>query len=155
MIPISDEHFEIESCVYKLYYGNRYIIVKGKTLTGSIYLIEKGYAVFLAAGGGQGKKSGGKGQEEWDGVNSYYLKFYLYIYKKPKLPFRIEILLESNNGYDLLMREHNELNACMKDKKCLNSNVESYMPKFREKTQSYGWISKLHGDLFKDFLNKL
>lgn len=155
MIPILDEYFEVESCVYKLYYGNRYVIVKGKTLTGSVYLIERGYAAFLAAGGGQGSKQGGKGQEEWDGVNNYYKKLYLYIYKKPNLSFRIEILLESNNGYDLLMKEHTELTTSIRDKKCLNNNVEPYIPKFREKTQSYGWISKEAASKFNSFLNSM
>lgn len=146
MIPIQDEYFEVESCVYKLYYGNRYVIVKGKTLAGSIYLIEKGYANFISSWGGI------KGKESED-VNSYYKKFYLYIHKKPKLSFRVELLLESNDGSKLLMKECNELNRSIRDKKCLNNNVEPYIPIFREKTQSYGWISKEAVESFKEFLN--
>lgn len=148
MIPILEEYFEIESCIYKLYYGKKYVIVKGKTLSGSIYLIEKGYANFITAWGGV------KGKE-CDDVNSYYKKFYIYIHKNPKLQFKIEVILESNNGYELLLKEHIELNLSMHDKKCLNNNVESYVPKFREKTQSYGWLSKQDVDSFNEFLSSM
>lgn len=147
MIPIPDEYFEVENCVYKLYYGDRYIIVKGKTLSGSIYLIEKGYANFISSWGGIDGK-------EWDDdTNLFYKKFYLYIHKHPKKQFTLEIVLESNNPYQLLLKEQELLDVSIKKAKCLNSNVEAYIPKFREKSQSYGWIDKETVDRFKDYLN--
>jgi len=152
MIPIIEEHFEVESCVYKLYHGNKYVIVKGKTLTGSVHLIEKGYQAFMTAGGGTGRGQGGQGQNEWDGVNTYYLKLYKYIYDNPKLISRIEILNESNSGYELLKTEHIELQKSIKDKNCINNNVQAYIPKYRKSTNSYGWISKAHVLNFQKFL---
>lgn len=152
MIQIPDEYFEVESAVYKLSYGDRYVIIKGKTLTGSIYLFERGYAAFVSAGGGQGRNQGGEGQKQWDGTNTFYFKFYSYIHNNPKLPFKVEVLLESNNGYQLLKREQQELNASIRDKKCLNSNVEAYVNKYSKKTGSYGWLSKGHVLAFKKFL---
>ena len=145
MIPIPEEYFEVENCVYRLTYGDRYIIVKGKTLTGSIYLIEKGYANFISSWGGPEGK-------ETDETNDYYKKFYTYIFKNPKLPFKVEVLLESYNGYQLLKKEQQELNAAIRDKKCLNSNLTAYVNKYSKKTGSYGWLNKGHVLAFKKFL---
>lgn len=152
MILIPDEYFEVESTVYKLYYGDRYIIVKGKTLTGSIYLIERGYAAFISAGGGSGNKSGGQGQKEGDGKNTFYFKFYSYIHDNPKLQFNVQVLLESNNPYELLKLEELQLRASIRDKKCLNNNVTAYIPKYNKKSTMYGWINKGSVLAFKKFL---
>lgn len=156
MIQVPEEYFEVESCIYKLYYGPYYVIIKGKTLTGSIYLFERGYAAFMAAGGGigRGKQLGGKGQEEWEGKNTFYYKFYKMIYYNPGFEFKVEVLLESNDGYQLLKHEEIELSKCIRDKKCLNSNVTAYIPKFRKSTNSYGWISKRQVADFRRFLSK-
>lgn len=152
MVVIPDEYFEVESCVYKLYYGEYYAIIKGKTLSGSIYLFERGYAAYIAAGGGRGNKHAGKGQEEWEGKNSFYYKFYETIYYNPGLPFTVEVLLESNDGYQLLKTEEQELAKSIKDKKCLNSNITAYIPKFRAKTNSYGWLTNRQVADFRRFL---
>lgn len=152
MVTILDEYFEVESCVYKLSCGDRYLIVKAKVLTGSIYLIERGYRSFLTAGGGTGRGRGGDGQNEWDDVNSYYFKFYSYVYKNPKLPLIVEVLLESSNAYDLLKLEQQLLTKYLSDKKCLNSNLTSYIPKYNKKSCMYGWINKGSVLAFKKYL---
>jgi hypothetical protein len=152
ILPTVDQ--EVESCVYKLFYGEKYIIVKGKTLSGSIYFIlTNGYSKFLAAGGGRGNKNGGTGQKEWEDNNNFYKKFYTWI-KRNNLSFKIEILLETNNPYQLLKAEQVALNMSIKDKNCLNNNVTSYIPKFREKTGMYGWIPKKDIASFRRFLSK-
>ena len=150
---------EIESCVYKLWHGPKYLIIKGKNLASSIFLFEKGYAYFVGGGGGvklnhTGEKSAefGKGQQEWDGVNSYYYQFYKWIYDNPELKSRVEVLIESNNAYELLKREQIELQNAIRDKNCLNRNVTAYIPKYRAKTKSYGWINKGSVLAFKKYL---
>lgn len=143
---------EVESCVYKLWYANKYIIIKGKNLASSIYLFEKGYASFIAGGGGRGNDSAGAGQNEWDGTNSYYYKFYKYMYANPNFNSQIEVLLESNNAYELLKREQMELNSSVRDKNCLNNNLNAYIPKYRAKSKSYGWINKGSVLAFKKYL---
>jgi hypothetical protein len=150
MILIPDEYFETESCVYKLYYGDKYLIVKGKTLAGSIFFIEKGYASVISSGGG--KQRTHDIQKEWEDKNKFYFKFYKHIYDNPKLQFRIEVLLETNNAYHLLKREQQELTKSIRDKKCLNSNLTSYIPKFNTKTNMYGWITKKQVASFRRFL---
>lgn len=153
---IANLNQETESCLYKLYYGDKYIIAKGKTLAGSVFLIEKGYAYFIAGGGGTGRRHlGGEGQKEGDGKNTYYRKFYTYIKKNPGLEFRIEVILEDNNGYQLLKAEQVELNKAFRDKKLMNNNITSYIPQYRAKTKSYGWISRAHVMNFKRFVKNM
>jgi hypothetical protein len=137
--------FGVGRCVYKLYYGTRYIIWKGETLIESLSLLQKGYAYHVAYGQ----------SEADDKQNKFFIQFYKYIQSHPDLDFRLEILLASQNAYELLKREQMELIACWTDKKCLNNNQESYLPKFREKTQTYGsWITKRNVADFKKFLKK-
>jgi hypothetical protein len=150
---------EIGSCVFKLYYGDRYVIVKGKTLAGSIFLIEKGYAYFLEGGQGTGTNSGmekknGPGHKEGDGKNTFYFQFYSYIKDHPGLPWHIEMILESDNGYQLLKAEQLALNAAISDKKCLNNNVEAYLPKLNLKTRMYGWIERKDVASFRRLLKR-
>lgn len=145
------DEFQIEKCIYKLYHGDRYIIVKGKNLAGSVFLIDKGYAGFLA---GNKLNLKGSGHKEWEGKNSFYFKFYRYKQKFPKLPTKTEVIFESEDGFELLKREQEELQKSIRDKKCLNSNVESYIPVFREKTQSFGWLTKAEVDKFNLYLQQ-
>lgn len=153
MIILTDEQLETGSCIYQLYYGDRFAIIKAKTLAGSIYLFVKGYAAFIGAGGGTGNAKGGKGQNEWDGTNSYYFKFYKYIHDNPGKKFRVEVIMESNSGYYLLKQEQRFLNITIQNNKCLNSNVTSYIPKFNKKTGMYGWITKRNVADFRRFLS--
>lgn len=125
---------EVGGCVYRLYCGKKYIIVKGKTLAGSIFLIEKGYAYAIAFGHQQIEK----GKEL-----PYYYAFYKYIKDHPDYLFKIEIILESENPYQLLKREQIELDQMFTDKNCLNANMIAYTPK---------WISKAYVMNFKKFL---
>lgn len=154
-IQLSNDEMETGACAYRLFCGDRYIIAKGKTLAGSIYLIQKGYAYFIAGGGGTGTTFKSAGQKEGDGKNTYYAKFYRFVKKNPRLPFRVEVILMSENGYQLLKAEQLELNSTIRDKKCLNNNIASYIPKYRKSTKSYGWISVAHVLNFKRFLARI
>ncbi len=150
---------EVEGCVYKLYYGDVYVIVKGKTLSGSIYLIEKGYAYFVAGGGGsqdnlhpsEKRKEFGEGQKEGTTNNTFYWQFYTYMQHNPNLNGRIEIILESNNAYQLLKAEEMALEKAIKDRNCLNNNVHAYIPK-KKKDGMYGWIKPTWVLNYKRFL---
>lgn len=146
---------ETGSCVYKLFCGKKYVVVKGNNLAGSVFLIEKGYAAFLAAGGGSGKKKGGIGQKESDGVNTYYFKFYKHLKSNPTLPLQVEVIFESDNAYQLLKREQIELTKAFKDKNLLNNNITSYIPKYRSEKKMYGWIPRMSVLNFKKFLKNM
>lgn len=144
---------EVGGCVYKLYHKGKYIIVKGKNLASSIFFLEKGYAYFILGGGGSGNKNTGEGHKQWDGKNSFYFKFYQWVKDNPSIETRIDVLFESEDGFELLKFEQQELDKSIKDKNCLNSNVQAYIPKFREKTNSYGWITIEEQIKFTKYLN--
>lgn len=150
---------DIMSCVYRLWYSDKYVIVKGKNLAGSVFLIQKGMAYFLAGGGRASEQSAagvsGEGHKEGQGKNTFYFQFYTHIKTNPSLEWKVELVFESDNGYQLLKREQIELAGAIKDKRCLNSNVEAYIPKFRAKTLLYGdWIKPAHVLNFKKFLKQ-
>jgi hypothetical protein len=67
------------TCVYKLFYGKKFIIHKGKTLSGSLFILEKNYKYFVAYN-----------HQSNDKDVDYYYKFYDYIRKHEGLEFKIE-----------------------------------------------------------------
>jgi hypothetical protein len=146
---INDIPVDIDACVYRLWYSDKYVIVKGKNLAGSIFLIQKGLAYFLAGG------VAGEGHKEGQGKNTFYFQFYTFIKENPQLEWKVEVIFESDNGYQLLKREQQELEAAIADKRCLSGNVEAYIPKFRAKTGMYGdWIKPAHVLNFKKYLKQ-
>lgn len=121
-----------ESSVYKLHYGNKYLIVKGENLPGSLFFFKKGYAYHV----------GYNQQEGDDRSNKLYIAFYRHIQRHPGLKFSVEIIA-TGTPYQLLKAEQMALDAATRDTKCLNSNIEVYMPQYRPKNKRYGgWISK-------------
>jgi hypothetical protein len=121
-----------DSCVYKLHYGGKYLIIKGENLPGSIFFFKKGYAYHV-----------GYNQQEGDArSNKLYIAFYRHIQRHPGLQFSVEVIT-TGTPYQLLKAEQLTLDAALKDSRCLNSNLEAYMPQYRPKNKKYGgWISK-------------
>jgi len=128
----------INGCVYKLSYGGKYIIVKGKTLTGSLFFIQNGFSYF-------NPRKAAK--------DTLYLHFYNHILETPNGKFRVRILLKSKNAYSLLRREQYEIDKNMYDKSFLNNTVEAYIPKINAFGDAYGWIP-MHAVMnFQKYLN--
>lgn len=123
--------------VYKLSYASKYIIVKGKTIHGSLMLVEKGYWWF------NDKKA----------ENSVlYLHFYRHVKKHTRGRFTIKVLLATTDQRELLLREQQELDKCRFDKKCLNNSVEAYIPVWNELTGKYLWLDKMAVMSLKSYL---
>lgn len=123
--------------VYRLTYANKYIIIKGKTLAGSLFLVDKGYSWFAPK----------KGEND-----IFYKHLYNHIRRHPGKRFRCRVLLRSKNAYSLLKREQKELDMARFDKNCLNNNVESYIPQQNPFTEDYGWIPKMSVLSFRKYL---
>lgn len=143
-------------CVYKIYYGQKYLIIKGKSLAGSIHLlIGNGYKQYVNSLKKQSSSVHKRLNKhvEWLGVNTYYIQFYKWV-NSTQNSFEIDIIIEDENGYNLLKQEQLALDACLSDKNCLNNNITSYIPKFRRETNSYGWLSKKDVASFRRFLSK-
>lgn len=136
--------FGVGHCVYKLYYGNHYIINSGKDLAGSIFGLQKGYAYHVAYKQGEADEK----------KNKLWIKFYRRIQQHPGLDFRLEVLFESKSAYQVLKRCQIELDAALNDKKCLNNNLTPYIPQYKEKLKNHGWITKRQVKLFNNFIEK-
>lgn len=128
--------------VYKLYYDNIYIVNKGKALSGSLFLIQKGLGYFLAY----------DHHRELSTEKDYWFKFYDFIRKNPNKEFRVEVILHSDDPYEILVTEQKELDKCLKDKKCYNNNIQSYIPTLNPKTGQHGWITTEQVARFYEFL---
>jgi hypothetical protein len=111
--------------VYRLSYAGKFIIVKGKSLAGSLYFIQLGYTWF---------------RRDIKHPGILYLHFYHHFQRHPQGRFRVKILLKSDNSYLLLKKEQQELDKHRYDKTCLNNAVEAYLPKYDEIKKVYGWI---------------
>lgn len=132
-----------ERCVYKLHYAGRYVIHKCLSLSGSIYNFKRGYAYFI-----------GYEHKEADAHrnNKYFSAIYRHIQAHPGHQFKIEILAQGT-PYHLLKAEQIALNEVLKDKSCLNTNIDAYIPQYRPKTKNYGgWISRSDYMNFKKWI---
>ena len=120
----------IGTCLYKLSFNEKYVIVKAKDSQKSVEAIQKALNQFL------------RHSELQRNPNNLYYHFFLWISKHQKGVFALDTLLESDNGYELLKAEQLALNEARKDKNCLNNTTDAYIPAFNEETGAYGWISK-------------
>lgn len=122
--------YGVNSCVYKLSFQDRYVIIKAKDHQLSVEGIQKSLNQFMR-----------HSQLQRDSKNLYF-HFFSFVEKIKEGDFKAEILLESDNAYDLLKCEQEALNKARKDKKCLNNNIESYIPAYNEEKGLYGWLPK-------------
>lgn len=129
-IPILPNVDYAKGCVYKLWYENRFVVVKCKTLFRSVDNITKGFAFFLT-----GTK---KAQKEED----YYHEFFSFIQENPFNNFKIEVILQSNNPLELLKCEQRQLNIAKYDPRCMNNNFDAYIPKFTQVNGKKSWINR-------------
>lgn len=135
--------YGVKSCVYKLSFKDKYVIIKAKDHELSIQGIQKSLNQFMRNSDLQRRPD-----------NLYY-HFFSYIEKAKEGYFSAEILLESESPYELLKTEQMALNEARKDKKCLNNNVEAYIPDFNELTGMYGWLPKSAVMSFKKWMKSL
>lgn len=119
---------DVQECVYRLWYHDRYVIMKGKTLAGNFFLFQKGFRYY-------------KPDTDPD-KPELHEHIYRYMADNPGGVYRIELLGEGNDHYKLLVMELDELRSSAKDKKCLNGNAEPYVPKFNKKTKRFGWLNQ-------------
>jgi hypothetical protein len=102
------------------------VIVKCKEAYSSLKRIENGLNSFIRGG-----------VNNPDGL---YFHLYNHVKKNPGKDFMVEILLESDNAYELLKFEQAELNKGIKDRSFLNNQTAAYIPAYNEDEKAYGWI---------------
>lgn len=153
-IIIPDNLLEVKGCVFKLYYGEKYIISMGRSLAWPIKTIQADIDRY---------------SENMDSAKSkerLYWKFCRYVKLAKEREYRIEVLFESENPYQLLQRCQIELDNSKDDTNCLNTFFEPYLSKriqtaprylkgrkYKDGTENISWINRGHYLNFKRWQN--
>lgn len=133
-----DEHrMKALYVVFRIRYARKFVIVSGKSLGGSLYFIQLGYSWYA------------DGKEKPDML---YLHLYRHVKAHPRGQARVDIILETSDQYQLLKMAQEALDKARYSPKCLNNNVEPYIPLFNEATEKFGWMDKGAVLNFKKFL---
>lgn len=123
--------YSVGSCVYKLWYGTKYIFVKAKNCSGSLKMIQDSLNQFM------------KGSEAQRKPDNLYLHFFNHFARNTKRQFRVEVLSSpGDTDYNLLVLEERLVTEARNDTKCLNNINGAYINQWNEETQSYNWLSK-------------
>lgn len=123
--------YSVGSCVYKLWYGPKYIFVKAKNCSGSLKMIQTSLNQFM---------NGSEAQRKPDNL---YLHFFNYYARNKNRAFRVEVLSSpGDTDYNLLMLEERLVSDAKNDTKCLNNINGAYINQWNEETQSYNWLSR-------------
>lgn len=133
-----DEHrMKVLHVVFKIRYAGKFLIVSGKSLGGSMYFIQLGYSWYA------------EGKEKTDML---YLHLYRHVKAHPRGQARVDILFDTSDQYQMLKRAQEELDKARHSSKCLNNNVEPYIPLYNDLTEEYGWMDKSAVLNFKKWL---
>lgn len=136
------KEYGVLSCVYRLSFNDKYVIVKAKDHVSSVSAIQKSYNQFM------------RHSEFQRDPKNLYFQFFSFIEKHRVGTFAVHIILEDSNPYKLLVAEQKELLKSRKDTRCLNTNADAYIPDYNELTESYGWIPKQSVMNFMKWLKK-
>ena len=121
----------VTECVFRLYCNEKYVIVKGKSLAGSLKQINSAILSFSK-----------KDREDWEKDHLYYhlIGYLLDLTEEPT--YSATLLMMTPNPYDLLKKEQMELWENQSDPNCLNNTFDAYIPVYKEETGLYGWINR-------------
>lgn len=133
---------DVEEVVYKLTYAGKYIIIKGRTLAGSLIIISNTFKQYRA------DSNRFKGH--------LYKHLYDHYKKRKKGRFRVKVIAyigPDTDHYQLLKAEQMELDAGRYNSCCLNNVLEAYIPLYDETTATYGWLPRPSVMNFKRWLS--
>lgn len=134
---------DIEYVVYKLSYAGKFIFIKGKTLVGSLILLADTLNSF-----NKDNKKRFKAH--------LYTHLYNHILENPGGRFRIKIIAHVDNKntsfYQLLQQEQIHLDIYRYDSRCLNNQIEAYIPLYNSETNMYGWIPQPYVNNYRRWL---
>lgn len=122
----------INGCVFKLFWGEAYVIIKGKTFMRQRTIIQNSLDFFLRKGS----------------RDKHYQKFFEHIKSHHYGNFTVEILFESEKPYQLLKTEQIWLDKCKTDPNCMNTIFDAYIPIGIQGSRK-SWINRGHYLNFK------
>lgn len=120
----------VEGCVFKLWYAEKYVVIKCHKIARAIENINNGLVHFF--------KNTPKGRNP----NDLYFLFYHHVSDNPFKNFKIEFILKSDNPYELLKSEQIALDAGKLDKNCLNRVFDAYVPQNTQVNGKKSWINR-------------
>lgn len=127
-------YYNIKGCVFKLYWGSKYVIIKCKTYARAKTIIEQSLSYHFKTGMN----------------DKLYNNFFDYIDSNSDHSFVVEVVTQSDNPYLLLISEQTELNKSKGDPNCMNVNSEAYIPKGIQGNRK-AWINRGHYLNFKNW----
>lgn len=122
---------DVAHVLFKLSYGGKYLIIKGRSLAGALVMFVNDYNSF--------------NPENARFKSHFYVHMYNHLQSGSGGRFRVKILAnaEDDGGfYNLLKTEQMELDAARYDICCLNNQMDAYIPQYKESTGMYGWIPR-------------
>lgn len=127
----------VNGCVFRLYWGEKYVVIKCKTFARAKTLIETSLSYHFKTGM----------------HDHLYEKFFEYIKFNPDHHFKPDILYQSDNPYHLLIFEQQELDKGKQDTNCMNIYFDAYIPKLIQGKRK-AWINRGHYLNFRMWLKK-
>lgn len=125
--------------VYKVYFGKKYLIWKGKSLLQSCQYLAEGIERYI--------------RKQKSDDTDYLYHVCNHIKRTRCIMATVEVIdnsflrtikgAESINGYAMLVSEQRLLDKHSKDPDCLNNNAEAYVS---------NWIKEAHKEKFAEFL---
>jgi hypothetical protein len=121
----------IPECVFRLYCNEKYVVIKGKSLLGSLKSVNTALENFSK-----------KDRADWP-IDHLYYHFIGYILDQTEeVEYSASLLAMTSNPYDLLKVEQMQLWENANDPNCLNNSFDAYIPSYREDLGTYGWINR-------------
>lgn len=121
----------INECVFRLYCNEKYVVIKGKSLAGSIKSVSTSLDNFSK-----------KDRTEWPIEHLYYHFIGYILSQAEEVEYSAQLLAMTPNRYDLLKAEQTQLWESASDPNCLNNSFDAYIPVYNEETGMYGWINR-------------
>jgi hypothetical protein len=112
----------------KIKYGNKYVIAKCKKQSSSLKSIENSLNAFIR--GGKNNPTG------------IYYHLFNYVKEHPDNHFKVTPILETENVYELLKAEQQELDRGKNNPNFLNNQTEAYIPEYDYDEKAFGWIKQ-------------
>lgn len=129
------------SCVVKIEYAGKFITAKFKRQPSGLKSIENAI---------NAHDRGGKNNPE-----GIYYYFIAHVVANPGRKFKVNTLLETENGYQLLKMEQQLLDENRGNPDYLNSQTTAYIPEFDESTGMYGWLKPQEVLNFRKMIKKI
>lgn len=131
-IAVSDSLMNsVNECVFRLYCNEKYVIIKGKSLCGSLRMVNDALDNFSK-----------KDRSEWL-IDHLYYHFIGYILDQTEeVQYSAQLLAMTPNPYTLLKIEQVQLWENADDPNCLNNCFDAYIPSYNEDKGTYGWINR-------------